>query len=399
LPQRHPGYSTVTIKLPLGDFTPAQGRGIAALARRFTGETLRTTVEQNLVLRWVSNSDLQAVHAALRELDLAEVGPSKISDVTSCPGTDTCKLGTSSSRGLARELRRSLQRYEDRMPDAVRGLHVKCSGCFNSCGQHHVADIGFLGVSRNVSGRRVPHFQLVVGGAWEGNASEFGLAIGAIPSKRVPEAVQLLADAYTAEREVNETFRGWVHRVGRRHVKELVAGLTDVPTFEAAPEMYRDWGDPRVFTIGDIGVGECAGAVISPSQFAFAESERLIFEAQLMLDESKAALASENALAAMFSAAAAVCFEFEPQLGNDRGKIAECFDRKLGETGLFDAASPGGRFSRHFVRARQAEVADVTIAEARQRVEEAQLFIDAAHAYDSKNLAARVAAPVQVNPA
>src|SRR5690606_4501858 len=102
LPQRQAGYSTVTIKLPLGDFTPTQGRGLAALARRYTGDTLRTTVEQNIVLRWVSNRDLPAVHAALERLGLHEPGAGRISDVTSCPGTDTCKLGISSSRGLAR---------------------------------------------------------------------------------------------------------------------------------------------------------------------------------------------------------------------------------------------------------------------------------------------------------
>src|SRR5690606_12302301 len=125
-----------------------------------------------------------------------EAGASGITDVTSCPGTDTCKLGISSSRGLAKELRRSLSVYQTSLQKDVNNLHIKCSGCFNSCGQHHVADIGFLGVSRNVAGRRVPHFQLVIGGSWKNNGKEFGLAIGAIPSKRVPEAVKLLTDSF-----------------------------------------------------------------------------------------------------------------------------------------------------------------------------------------------------------
>jgi len=381
--QRQDGYSSVTIKLPLGDFTPAQGRGIADVARQYTGDDLRTTVEQNLLLRWVSNDDVDAVHAALSELGLAEAGASGITDVTSCPGTDTCKLGISSSRGLAKELRRSLSVYQTSLQKDVNNLHIKCSGCFNSCGQHHVADIGFLGVSRNVAGRRVPHFQLVIGGSWKNNGKEFGLAIGAIPSKRVPEAVKLLTDSFMSGREEGETFREWSHRVGRRQVKQLVSPLTSVEPFDESPDLYRDWGDPRVFTIGDIGVGECAGEVISPSQFAFAESERLIFEAQLMLDEDNAPAASEQALAAMSLAARAVVLPLVPSLSEEPLAVGEAFDHHLGETGAFDAATPGGRFSKYFQRARNETLSDAA-QHARRRVEEAQMFIDAAHEFHSK---------------
>lgn len=395
-PQRQQGFHTVTIKLPLGDFTPTQGRGIAALARRYTGETLRTTVEQNIVLRWVHESDLAALEAGLAALGLAEGGAGGISDVTSCPGTDTCKLGISSSRGLARELRRRLEVLHDELPDEVSKLHIKCSGCFNSCGQHHVADLGFLGVSRNVNGRRVPHFQLVLGGSWENNAREFGLAVGAIPAKHVPEVVKLLTDAFTKERLPAETFRDWTHRVGRRHVKELIGSLTEVPAFDQAPELYRDWGDPRVFTIGDIGVGECAGEVISPSQFAFAESERLIFDAQLRLDEGDAQGAQERALAAMTAAARAVCLPLDPSLGENVAEVGASFDARLGQNGKFDAASPGGRFSRHFVKARQSASSPATLTQARQGIEEAQLFIDAAHAYDAKHERAECDVPPRV---
>lgn len=383
-PQRQNGYNAVTIHLPLGDLTPAQGRGIAALADAYCGGDLRTTVEQNLLLRWVRDQDLPLVYAELRRLGLHEAGAGTLTDVTSCPGTDTCKLGISSSRGLARELKRTLREQVENLPESVRGLHIKCSGCFNSCAQHHVADIGFLGVSRNVNGRRVPHFQLVVGGSWDNNGREFGLAIGAIPSKRVPDAVAVLTDAFGRERLGEETFKAWAHRVGRRHVKQLVSVLCDVPSFEQAPDLYRDWGDVRVFTTGDVGVGECAGEVISPAEFALAESERLIFEAQLALDEGQPDLAHARALAAMTHAARAACLRLQPSLSAVPEAVAAAFDQLLGSTGEFDAASPGARFSRHYVRARQTETTGVTLKDARRSVEEAQLFIDGAHAFRAK---------------
>src|SRR5690606_34933351 len=104
--------------------------------------------DQNLIIRWVPGGDLPEVFEKLVELRLAEPGAETISDITACPGTDTCKLGISASRGLAGELRRHLTlappAAKSPAAKSAEELHIKCSGCFNSCGQHHVADIGFL---------------------------------------------------------------------------------------------------------------------------------------------------------------------------------------------------------------------------------------------------------------
>ena len=171
-PQRQEGYVVVTIALPLGDITANQLRALADIARRFTKETIRTTVEQNIVLRWVSQADLTEMHKALDAAGLAEPGAGTIVDVVTCPGTDTCKLGISSSRGLAAELRNRLAEKSFQLDESVQNLHIKISGCFNSCGQHHVADLGFYGVSRKMSGYAVPHFQVVLGGEWDNNGRQ-----------------------------------------------------------------------------------------------------------------------------------------------------------------------------------------------------------------------------------
>jgi sulfite reductase (ferredoxin) len=384
--QRQPGYSAVTITLPLGDFTPEQARSVADLMRKYTGDTLRTTVEQNLLLRWVPNQDLPAVHAALVAIGLGEPGAGQISDVTSCPGTDTCKLGISSSRGLAKELRRQLTLVEPSLSREARALHIKCSGCFNSCGQHHVADLGFLGVSRNVNGRRVPHFQLVVGGQWQNNGRTFGLPIGAIPSKRVPRAVERLTSAFASGRAASESFQDWARRIGRKEVKALVSDLADVSLAEQEPELYQDWGDPRTYTTGDQGVGECAGEVVSPTQFALAASERQIFEAQLLLDAGRHRDAAERARDAMSEAALCLTREIVPALVSDLSQILREFRKHLLDTGAFDAASPGGRFGHFFPRACAADLTVSTKQSAHELIEEAQLFLDAAHQYNTRRL-------------
>ena len=184
--QRQKDYVVVTISLPMGDLSAWQMRELATLARRFSGENARTTVEQNIVLRWVSESDLLQLYQGLQRIGLSDPGAGSIVDIVACPGPDTCKLGIASSRGLAQELRTRLAAKFIELDQAVKDLRVKISGCFNSCGQHHIADIGFYGTSRTVSNHKAPHFQVVLGGKWQENAGAYGLAIGSVPARNIP---------------------------------------------------------------------------------------------------------------------------------------------------------------------------------------------------------------------
>ncbi len=232
--QRQPGYVVVTVTLPLGDIpTSWQMRRLAEVARRYVGDNVRATVEQNLVLRWVSEADLPALYAELKRLDLAEGGAGKIEDVVACPGTDTCKLGIAASRGLAAVVHeRLVQRQQSgELDPAVRSLHIKMSGCFNSCGQHHLADIGFYGVSRKIGGATVPHFRVLMGGEWENNGATYGLTIGAVPSKRIPEFIDHVTQRYLSERQHGERFKDYVARIGKKALKEMVDAFSKVPSY------------------------------------------------------------------------------------------------------------------------------------------------------------------------
>src|SRR5205085_8882755 len=282
--QRQPGYVVATVALPLGDISARQCRRLANIARRFSGDNVRTTVEQNMVLRWVSEADLPDLYRELKRIGLAEPGAGTIVDVAACPGTDTCKLGIASSRGLAAEIRHRLIEKFFILDDAVSGLHIKISGCFNSCGQHHIADLGFYGVSRHKNGYAVPHFQVVLGGQWDHNAGSYGLAIGAVPSKRIPEAVDRITKRYLDQRAAGESFHRFITRIGKAECKKMIDDLTEVPRHEDDPSYYSDWADPREFTTGDMGVGECAGEVIAPIDFQLTACEREAFEAQLELE-------------------------------------------------------------------------------------------------------------------
>lgn len=377
--QAQPGYVVATVTLPLGDLTSEQARGLSAVATDFAGGSIRATAEQNMCLRWVSEADLPQVFERLRAIGLAEGGASTITDMVACPGTDTCKLGISSSRGLAGELRRRLKLVDDQLDPAAKALHVKMSGCFNSCGQHHVADIGFLGVSRNVGGRRVPHFQVVVGGEWTRNAGSFGLAIGAIPSKNVPEMLTRLTDRFVREKTEGESFLAFIQRIGKKEVRAMVDALSPVPAYEVDRSYYSDWGDPREYSIGDMGVGECAGEVVPIAQMGLAAAEREVFEAQVLLDKQAFDEAAERALSAMVGAARALTREVHPDIGEGIDEIVEQFRARLVDTKIFVDPFAGAKFAHYFFRAHREGSTGQTLESAHQRIEEAQLFIDSAH--------------------
>ncbi len=377
-PQKQAGYSVVTITCPLGDLSADQMRQLADIAREHTDGTLRTTVEQNLVLRWVSDADLPALFEQLKAVGLGAPGAGTIVDVTSCPGTDTCKLGIANSRGLAAVLNESLTTKSLMLDEAVGDLHIKVSGCFNSCGQHHIADIGFWGVSRKVGSHVVPHFQAVLGGQWTENAKSYGLAVGAVPSKNIPQVVDRLVTEYTSGREKGESFQDFVRRLGKAKMRKLLEDLIAVPAYEVDKTFYTDWHDPREFTIGDLGVGECAGEVVSEVDFALAASEREVFEAQEHLEQGDVEGAARRSLDAMLRAAHSLTKQLAGDIDQEPATVVAKFREHLFDTKLFFDRFAGGKFGTYLFSAMEDDAA-IDAERARERIEEAQLFVEAAH--------------------
>jgi sulfite reductase (ferredoxin) len=338
-------------------------------------------VEQNILFRWLSEADLPEFYRAIQAIGLGAADAATIVDVTACPGTDTCKLGIASSRGLARELCTRLGEKSLELDQAVKNLRIKISGCFNSCGQHHIADIGFYGINRNVKGFQVPHFQVILGGKLHDNAGEYGVAIGAVPSKRIPEAVLSITEYYVRRRQKDESFQTFVQRVGKKEIKDLLQDLTQIPGHEADASYYSDWGDPREFTLQDMGTGECAGEVVSQAEFALAASERELFEGQLLLDGGRPHDAARAAYASMLRAAQGLVKTQDLGVSDDEREILDEFTRRFYDTQLFWDKYAGGKFAEYLFKAKEFLSAGNAVDGDRavQMLQEAQLFIDAAH--------------------
>jgi sulfite reductase (ferredoxin) len=257
-PQRQPGFSTVEVKVIRGDLTPEQFRGLAEITRRYSAGYARTTVGQNLVLRWVRDETVYEVHDALRELGLGDSGAQQVNDVVSCPGTDSCKLGITSSMGLNQAVRERVEAMEITDP-LTRRVHIKMSGCPNGCAQHHIANLGFYGASIKVGGHTIPAYVAHVGGNYEGGEVVYGARLKVrLPAKRVPEAVERWLRMYEAEREEGEPFNPFAERVGGKRFEDEVRDLA-LPIEFSLENMshFIDWQRKEPFQVIR-GEGECA---------------------------------------------------------------------------------------------------------------------------------------------
>jgi sulfite reductase beta subunit-like hemoprotein len=256
VPQKQAGYYAVLARLERGDVTSAQLRAVAELSRRFGEGELRTTNEQNLLFRFVPEASLSALHAELTALGLGRSGARTIHDVTSCPGADTCNLAVTRSRELSTAVSERLATAGAALEGASR-LDVKISGCPNSCGQHHVAALGFHGTMRRVGGQAVPEYQLHLGGGIDGRGAVFGRQVVKVPARRVPEAVVRLLELYQRDKQPGERALEFFRRVDEKVVKAAVADLAAFDEKTARAEEWLDHGDETPFKVV-IGQGECA---------------------------------------------------------------------------------------------------------------------------------------------
>jgi sulfite reductase beta subunit-like hemoprotein len=255
-PQRQPGYSLVTVTLSLGDLTGAQMRLLGELARAYGDGTVRTTHNQDLLLRWIPTGRVGDLYRRLAASSLALGDANTVADVTSCPGAESCRLAVTQSRGLGRLIANALSDRPD-LVAAARDLQIKISGCPNGCGQHHVAGLGFQGSVRKLGDKVLPQYFVMVGGGVDGASARFARLASKIPARRVPAAVERLIGLYTSERRPDESATEFFGRVDSARVKAELADLERITPEDAVPADFVDLGEETAFALATLE-GECS---------------------------------------------------------------------------------------------------------------------------------------------
>jgi sulfite reductase (ferredoxin) len=257
--QKQKGYFAAFLKVKLGDFSTDQARLLAEVVRLHAADDMRFTIDQSILLRFVSADQLHDLYQAVKAIGLGDSGYNSVADVTSCPGTDTCNLGISNSTQVARVIEQTIR---DEYPDLIfsKDIKIKISGCMNSCGQHGLAHIGFHGSSMKVGQHTAPALQVLMGGGVLGDGfGRIADKVIKVPSKRVLDVIRFLIDDYEAESNGDESFHDYYDRQGKNYFYNLLKPLADTTHIEA--EELVDWGQQVNFK-PEIGTGECAGVMI-----------------------------------------------------------------------------------------------------------------------------------------
>jgi sulfite reductase beta subunit-like hemoprotein len=255
--QRQAGYCHLTVRLPLGDFTAGQMRVLADLAEAYGDGSMRLTVDQNVLYRWVKTSSVEPFYQRLAAAGLAAPDAGTLGDVVSCPGAESCRLAVTQSRGLGRALTEFLSARQD-LVDLVPSGHIKISGCPNGCGQHHIGSIGFQGSVRKVGSRAVPqYFVLVGGGATDEGTAYFGKVVSKVPVHRLTDALDRLVGLYKAKREGEEELGAFFRRIPPAMATDALKDLAQLLPNETTDNDFVDLGETQAFA-PEVMDGECS---------------------------------------------------------------------------------------------------------------------------------------------
>ncbi len=254
--QKQKGFYAVQVRVHLGDLSAETARQVADLVKNYTADDIRLTITQGFLLKFARLEALPHIFNELDKLGLGEPGFNSTADVTACPGTDTCALGVTNSTGLAAKLE-SVIRAEYPQLIHEKNIHIKISGCMNSCGQHMAANIGFHGSSIRIKPNFAPAMQVVMGGGVDPEGKGFvAEKVIKLPTKRIPEALRWILADYEAHGNDGEYFNDYYYRQGKRYFYSLLTPLADKSNLTEAD--FQDWNQDHTYK-QEIGVGECAG--------------------------------------------------------------------------------------------------------------------------------------------
>jgi len=276
-----PQLRGVHVRVKLGDLTAVRARELAEVARQFSAGQMRITIDQNIYLPWVCEHDLLSLYHALGQARLADPGVGTIADVTTCPGSDTCRLGIASAKGLGSALDEAFNNGLAKYAELARPLSVKISGCPNGCAQHSIANIGFYSAALSQDERTVPAHFVTVGGQTHGDNAQFGSLLGKFPAKNCVKVTETLLELFADEKLRDEDFNSFTHRLGTDRLRQALESLLKVPSFEDDPSFYEDYGhEHERFAVRKGVKGECAGSTVAATVPTLEAAHELLAQAE-----------------------------------------------------------------------------------------------------------------------
>ncbi|MGL1893495.1 MAG: sulfurtransferase TusA family protein [Spirochaetaceae bacterium] len=260
--QKQEGLFSVKISLILGDLLTKDARKLVVILNALGDNVIRLSMDQNIYLRNIPEDYLSKVFITLKSLTNFYDKPKVYSNMIACTGADTCKLGICLPRGLTPKLHSRMDTIEQEVLDNISDLKIHISGCPNSCGQHHVGDLGFYGRIKNHKNRTFPAYQIIGGAIVSPGETRLGIEAGWVHSKDLPEVLKEILISYEEVKENYDTFAEYFDIEGADVIKEIAEKYNRlIPTFDEDKNYYFDWGSEEIFSTEGMGKGECSAGL------------------------------------------------------------------------------------------------------------------------------------------
>ncbi len=259
-PQKQEGYITIKVPLYLGDIYNNDGIALADFMENFGEDVIRISIRQNLHLRNIPEQYAGNVYEFLKNMTSLFDSAQVVGDIVTCTGADTCKLGLCLPRRVQPEIIKILN-DSDLDLDKLKNVKINISGCPNSCGVHHMADLGFFGKAVRKDGKMYPGYNVIGGAQIREGLAEFAQKVGVLPSKNMPEFIKALLGKYLADTDAKTPFGDWFLQDEGQVVKDLLEIHGDAPTYDEDASYYRDWGVTEDFSILKGQKAECAASI------------------------------------------------------------------------------------------------------------------------------------------
>lgn len=195
-PQKQEGFSYVGLHIPVGRLSAETMFEVARLAEVYGNGEIRATVEQNVIIPYIANENIEAFLAEPL-LEQFAIAPSTLTrSLVSCTGNRYCNFALVETKGRGLKIARELDE-ELEIPDRVR---IHWTGCPNSCGQAQMGDIGLIGTKARKDGKTIEAVDLYMGGK-VGKEAELGKLVqkGVPCDDLLPILRQLLIDNFGAK--------------------------------------------------------------------------------------------------------------------------------------------------------------------------------------------------------
>ena len=282
--QKQAGLWSIKIPLRLGDLLTEDANVLCDFLENFGENTIRCERGQNIQLRNIPEAYLGNAFNVISSLKHTLTKfPYFISNMINCTGASTCKLGICLPRGLSDAIRDRLEQSDIDF-DQIPNFKLNMSGCPNTCGMHHIADLGFFGKVGRQNGDLYPAYNVLAGAKYgESGKTEYAQKAGDIAAHRIPEFVEAFLRDYVTKKDTYGSYHDYLDQEGRDKIASLCASFKTVPSFDEDPTFYTDFGAKKRISLDELGTAECSAGMFD-----------MIDVDKKTIKESKKILADEN---------------------------------------------------------------------------------------------------------